>query len=73
MATAICCPSSLPSAFEPLTALPEASTETLMIFVTLSPPPSLLLGIIFLLIQGVSELLKSYWASKKGEWPGENK
>ena len=33
----------------------------------------LLIGIIFLLIQGVSELLKSYWASKKGEWPGENK
>jgi len=33
----------------------------------------LLLGIIFLLIQGVSELLKSYWALKKGEWPGENK
>ena len=33
----------------------------------------LLVGIIFLLIQGVSELLKSYWASKKGEWPGDNK
>ena len=33
----------------------------------------LLVGIIFLLIQGISELLKSYWASKKGEWPGENK
>ena len=33
----------------------------------------LLLGIIFLLIQGVSELLKSYWAAKKGEWPGEEK
>ena len=33
----------------------------------------LLVGIIFLLIQGVSELLKSYWASKKGEWPGESK
>ena len=33
----------------------------------------LLVGIIFLLIQGVSELLKSYWASKKGEWPGETK
>ena len=33
----------------------------------------LLIGIIFLLIQGISELLKSYWASKKGEWPGENK
>ena len=31
----------------------------------------LLVGIIFLLIQGISELLKSYWASKKGEWPGE--
>ena len=29
-----------------------------------------LLGIIFLLIQGFSELLKSYWAAKKGEWPG---
>ena len=25
------------------------------------------------LIQGVSELLKSYWAAKKGEWPGEEK
>ena len=33
----------------------------------------LLIGIIFLLIQGFSELLKSYWAAKKGEWPGENK
>ena len=33
----------------------------------------LLVGIIFLIIQGVSELLKSYWASKNGEWPGENK
>ena len=29
--------------------------------------------IIFLLIQGFSELLKSYWAAKKGEWPGEKK
>jgi len=33
----------------------------------------LLIGIIFLLIQGFSELLKSYWAAKKGEWPGEKK
>ena len=33
----------------------------------------LLIGIAFLLIQGVSELLKSYCASKKGEWPGEGK
>ena len=33
----------------------------------------LLIGIIFLLVQGISELLKSYWAAKKGEWPGENK
>ena len=33
----------------------------------------LLIGILFLLIQGVSELLKSYWASKKGVWPGESK
>ena len=33
----------------------------------------LLVGIIFLLIQGISELLKSYWAAKKGEWPGEVK
>jgi len=33
----------------------------------------LLLGIIFLLIQGVSELFKSYWAATKGKWPGENK
>jgi len=31
----------------------------------------LLIGIIFLLIQGISELLKSYWASTKGQWPGE--
>ena len=31
----------------------------------------LLLGIIFLLIQGFSEVLKSYWAAKKGEWPGQ--
>ena len=29
--------------------------------------------LIFLLVQGVSELFKSYWAAKKGEWPGENK
>ena len=33
----------------------------------------LLIGIIFLLIQGFSELLKSYWAAKKGAWPGEDK
>ena len=33
----------------------------------------LLIGIIFLLIQGISELLKSYWAAKKGQWPGEKK
>ncbi len=33
----------------------------------------LLIGIIFLLIQGVSELLKSYWASTRGHWPGEEK
>ena len=33
----------------------------------------LLLGIIFLLIQGISEVLKSYWAAKKGEWPGQKK
>ena len=33
----------------------------------------LLVGIIFLLIQGISELLKSYWAAKKGQWPGEAK
>ena len=33
----------------------------------------LLIGIIFLLIQGFSELLKSYWVAKKGEWPGEDK
>ena len=28
-------------------------------------------GIVFLLIQGVSELLKSYYAMKKGKWPGD--
>ena len=33
----------------------------------------LLVGIIFLLVQGISELFKSYWAAKKGEWPGANK
>ena len=31
----------------------------------------LLIGIVFLLIQGISELLKSYWAATKGKWPGE--
>ena len=31
----------------------------------------LLIGIIFLLIQGVSELFKSYYAATKGRWPGE--
>ena len=31
----------------------------------------LLVGIIFLLIQGVSELFKSYYAATKGRWPGE--
>ncbi len=29
------------------------------------------LGIIFLLIQGVSELFKSYYAATKGKWPGK--
>ena len=33
----------------------------------------LLVGIIFLLIQGISELFKSYWAATKGKWPGDNK
>ena len=28
-------------------------------------------GIIFLLVQGVSELFKSYYAMTKGEWPGQ--
>ena len=32
----------------------------------------LLIGIIFLLIQGISELLKSYWAATRGKWPGED-
>ena len=31
----------------------------------------LLIGIIFLLIQGISELFKSYYAATKGKWPGE--
>ena len=31
----------------------------------------LLIGIVFLIIQGISELLKSYWASTKSQWPGE--
>ena len=26
--------------------------------------------LIFLLVQGISELLKSYWAATKGKWPG---
>ena len=29
------------------------------------------LGIVFLLVQGISELFKSYWAATKGKWPGE--
>ena len=33
----------------------------------------LLVGIIFLLVQGISELFKSYWAYKKGQWPGDAK
>ena len=33
----------------------------------------LLIGIIFLLIQGISELFKSYWAATRGEWPGGKK
>ena len=28
-------------------------------------------GIVFLLVQGVSELLKSYYAMTKGQWPGK--
>jgi TRAP-type mannitol/chloroaromatic compound transport system permease small subunit len=28
-------------------------------------------GIVFLLVQGISELLKSYWAATKGKWPGK--
>ena len=27
-------------------------------------------GILFLLVQGISELFKSYWAATKGKWPG---
>ena len=33
----------------------------------------LLIGIVFLLIQGISELFKSYWAATRGKWPGEDK
>ena len=33
----------------------------------------LLIGIVFLLIQGISELFKSYWAATKGKWPGDDK
>ena len=33
----------------------------------------LLIGIIFLLVQGVSELFKSYWAATRGRWPGVDK
>ena len=29
-----------------------------------------ILGIVFLLIQGVSELFKSYYAMARGKWPG---
>ena len=29
------------------------------------------IGIVFLLIQGVSELLKSHYAMKNGKWPGD--
>ncbi len=28
-------------------------------------------GIVFLLIQGISELFKSFYAAKKGRWPGQ--
>ena len=28
-------------------------------------------GIVFLLVQGISELFKSYYAATKGKWPGE--
>jgi len=31
------------------------------------------LGIVFLLVQGISELFKSYWAATRGKWPGEKK
>ena len=31
----------------------------------------LLVGIVFLLIQGVSEILKSFYAATKGRWPGQ--
>ena len=31
------------------------------------------IGIIFLLVQGISELFKSYWAATKGKWPGDEK
>ena len=30
-----------------------------------------LFGIVFLIVQGISELFKSYWAATKGKWPGE--
>ena len=33
----------------------------------------LLIGIVFLLIQGISEIFKSYWAATKGKWPGDDK
>ena len=33
----------------------------------------LFVGIILLIVQGISELFKSYWAATKGKWPGEEK
>jgi TRAP-type mannitol/chloroaromatic compound transport system permease small subunit len=33
----------------------------------------LLIGIILLLIQGISELFKSYWAATREKWPGKDK
>ena len=36
-----------------------------------TPAPTLWIGIVFLLIQGISELLKSHYAMKNSKWPGD--
>ena len=50
-------------------ALAAVSPLILKVWLFLPNPKGAIIGILFLLIQGISEVLKSYYAAKKGKWP----
>ena len=51
----------------------SSSINILSLIIKLVLALVVILGIVFLLIQGISELFKSYWAATRGKWPGDDK